>query len=77
MYRASALGGGKWLGYGVTEARLDTLIDGQRLLLKATAQRKARLPESEKVPRPTDSRQKKVVKATDAGVLQAFFGQIG
>lgn len=58
-HRANELGGPEHLGWGASEYLLATVSDQIALLVKAAAQRKARLKESEKITRP------KVVRTTE------------
>ena len=78
LYRAKQLGGPQWFGYSADSERLNALIDGQRLQMKAASGKgRAYLKDDEMAPRPGSVRESAVVSSKDTAAMAALFGALG
>ena len=78
LWRARALlGGEEWFGWSVGERQRADLMDVSVLTLRACAQQKARLRESEYAARPSPPSQRPRVSSSDSQGVAAILSSIG
>lgn len=79
VMRARSLGGDEWFGYGLMNAQLANLLDGQTLQTKVTSQatKPVRLKDSERAPRPQPKKTSRTISSRDASSVAAVFAALG